>query len=147
MFGVYELLTDKWVNEPNLRALVREPSIQFDTEIAQAKAEARRFERRIIKVKNDYRKLMCLCANRHIISGWEARWYVNKKKQQLIKDFRDLVRFVDRIEKNRKMVYGIGWGVPRRNYHNIVYKYLEHGPYGDFFKKLQPLNVDEKFIL
>lgn len=74
-------------------------------------------------------------------------WYRRKLKRQLIRDFRDLVRFVDRVEKNRKMVYRVGWGVPRRNYYNIVYKYIEHGPHGSLFKKLQPLNVDEKFIL
>jgi len=145
MFGVYEILSDKWINEPPSRDTVRDPNEEFDDEILYAQREARNFERKVIKLKTDYKKLKKLyCV---ISNSWEMRWYIQQTKNNLVRDFRDLVRFVDYIENNRKMVYGVGWGVPRNNYHNIVYKYIEHGPYGELFKKLQPLNVDEYFIL
>jgi len=147
MFGVYEILSEKWINDPPLYNTIRNPQDQFDEEIIHAKSEARRFERKVLKVRENYRKYKQACCTYRHTNSWETRWFLSKKRRELLRDFRDLIRFVDRVEKNRKMVYGIGWGVPRRNYHNIVFKYIEHGPYGNFFKKLQPLNIDEHIIL
>ena len=71
-------------------------------------------------------------------------WYIKKKEAEVMEDLEELKEFTKRLEDDRHFVYEKGWGVPRTNFRNIMYKYIEHGPYGKFFEELKSLNKNER---
>jgi hypothetical protein len=48
------------------------------------------------------------------------------------------------MHADRELVYGEGWGVPRRSFRNILYKLVEHGQYGEILKRLKSYRHSEK---
>tara|TARA_Y100000004_G_scaffold190521_1_gene247773 strand:- start:241 stop:1050 length:810 start_codon:yes stop_codon:yes gene_type:complete len=141
-FGVYDLLQDEWVVSPPTREEVRDPKHQFVFEIQVAQHLANIFDRHVKEFHNDVMTLKRYKEN--LTEGWMKNWYIKKKEAEVMEGLEELKDFAQKLEDDRQFVYSKGWGVPRTSYRNIMYKYIEHGPYGKFFEELKSLNKNER---
>ena len=141
-FGVYDLLQDEWVVSPPNRKDVRDPKRQFIFEIQVSQHIANMFNRQVANFHKDVMALKNLKEN--LTEGWQKTWYIKKKEAEVMEGLEELKEFANTLKDNRQFVYDKGWGVPRTNFRNIIYKYIEHGPYGQFFSELKSLNYNEE---
>jgi len=122
-FGVYDVLGDVWVSPPVERATIRDPKQEFyfDLMFAQQK----------------------LSAFRAIVRKWKKYAAIKNPTEHeaaLIKKFfSDARSFAQHIDEERKLEYKWGWGIPRKNWRNIVYKLIEHSDVGPEFEYLKEL--------
>lgn len=136
-FGVYDVLNNRWEQQPPTPESIKDPKQEFVLEILRAKQFGREFDRRAKEYYKDLKELEELkkttkgVATRNIL--------IRKKKAEIKADLVNLVTFIDRIDRERKETYRTGWGIPRRSARNIIFKYIEHGPHGELFEKLEPL--------
>jgi predicted nucleotidyltransferase len=140
-FGVYDVLNNRWEQEPPAQSSIKDPKQEFVMEILQARQFGREFDRR---AKEYYKDLKELEDIKLTTKGTPTRSALIKKKKAEIKaDLINLVTFIDRIDTGRKETYRTGWGTPRRSAQNIIFKYIEHGPHGELFEKLEPLKAED----
>ena len=66
-----------------------------------------------------------------------------KKLREVKEDLTDLIEQAQDAKAGRKLVYKVGYGVPRESFNNIVYKMIQHGQYGKLFDKLKNIKDDE----
>ena len=68
---------------------------------------------------------------------------IAKKIREIEDDLKDLISYAQDAKAGRKLVYNLGYGVPRESFRNIVYKLIEHGQQGELFEKLKKIKDDE----
>jgi|APSaa5957512622_1039677.scaffolds.fasta_scaffold00296_36 hypothetical protein len=54
-------------------------------------------------------------------------------------DVEDILDIERKVHVGREMAYDVGFGIPRRSLQNIIYKKLEHGPYGKVLQHAQKI--------
>ncbi|MCK5613648.1 hypothetical protein KAR91_67910 [Candidatus Pacearchaeota archaeon] len=136
-FGVYDVINKIWVIEPPKAESIKDPKQEFMLEILRAKQFGREFDRRAKKYYKDLKDLEQLKTTKAITA------LIKNKKAEIKADLVNLVTFIDRIDTGRKETYRTGWGTPRRSARNIIFKYIEHGPHGELFEKLEPLKAKD----
>ena len=124
-FGVYDVLADTWLSSPGRPEDVRPPEVEFKEELPMARMKLKHFTQ---------------LAEKYLRSGNYApvdygngvsRGNYNKQiKKQLIDFAKD-------IDERRKIDYQYGFGVPRMNYPNVVYKIIEGSKFGPLFEILK----------
>lgn len=136
-YGVYNILKDDWETLPPNKELYRDPEVEYNLELLSAKRLADTFNREIIKL----RKLLLIISK------------LKKEKSPLLDNYRillneqvsNLISMTHSFEDDRKFAYQWGWGVPRKDFRNIVYKLIEHGPYGNLFLLLEKVPMENEF--
>lgn len=142
-FGIYNVLKNDWTVLPQPPSAYRDPNIKYQTEIEYAKVIAEEFNRKVTIFKEHVRDLTRLRAHETILPSLKEIFY--EKADEVIKqELQDLVLFVASIEEDRKMTYKWGWGSPREDFRNIVFKYLEHGGNGKIFEKLEKVKLPDE---
>jgi hypothetical protein len=132
-WGVYDVKNDFWIASPGDPSLTRDPKNEFHFEIEFAKQQAREFERRAkfyyeVKAKSELNPLPdSLLGNAQIQS------FTNSLKQAR----QALLDITDKLDTKRKEEYASSFGIPRISIDNIVFKYIEHGPYSELFEELK----------
>ena len=122
-FGVYNVLKKEWASPPIERATIRDPKKEFyfDLKFANFKLET-------------FRKL---------VGKWKKYANLKNPTEHEIalakKFFSDAQSFAQHIDEERKLEYKWGWGIPRKNWRNIVYKLIEHSDVGKEFEYLKEL--------
>lgn len=122
-FGVYDVLNKVWASPPEDRATIRDPQKEFYFDLMFANQKL-----------NAFRKL---------VETWKK--YANLKnptehdKALAEKFFSEAKSFAQHIDEERKLEYKWGWGIPRKNWRNIVYKLIEHSDVGKEFEYLKEL--------
>jgi predicted nucleotidyltransferase len=143
-FGVYDVINNDWVNLPPSRDIFRDPDAEFKLEILYARKIAQDFNERVDRLKNLIRSI-----HRYKRMEWSlpalARPELVKRRAVIKDQLTKLVDMVHALEDDRKFVYQWGWGIPRKDFRNIVYKVLEHGRYGNLFLILEKIPLSEEF--
>ena len=136
-FGVYDVQARQWLKVPPPRESVKDPQVQFSSEMLAGSMVDREFKRQITEF---LRAESVLRAWSSLPRGSTLRQLEIDKKCREIEDRKKkLIAFADELDAGRKMVYRWGWGTPRYSYRNIVFKMIEHGKHGSLFEQLEPL--------
>ena len=122
-FGVYDVLQDKWVSSPPERSKVRDPKQQFYLELISAYEILRNFRNMV----NRWKRLQSIKNPNAHQQALEKRYF---------NEAREYAQFID---DERKLDYKYGWGIPRNNWRNVVYKLIEHSDVGEDFEWLKEL--------
>ena len=138
-FGVFDVISNVWANNPPARATVRDPHKQFNQEFIIAKMVAGHYKRLVLAFHKDKKDLETLIA---LPDSWHKWWWIRNKKKEINEDRQDLINFSQNLDKSRKLEYSLGWGTPRNNYRNVVYKFIEHGPHGELFEKFKEIKLN-----
>ena len=77
------------------------------------------------------------------VDGPETPLLLKRKQNEIAEDIKDLIYEAKKIKKDRKEDYALGFGIPRQNFDNIVFKLIEHGQYGELFELLKSVRKDE----
>lgn len=112
-FGVYNILKDEWEVKPTRPE--REPDISFRDEIRFAKMM-------------EYR--------------WEEIWdemlqgIAEQDQDKVERSIVGLQNIADKLDRERKSAYSVGWGAPRESLQNVLYKFFEKTKYNQFLTSL-----------
>ena len=75
--------------------------------------------------------------------GPQTPIFLKRKQNEIAEDIKELISQAKKIKKDRQEDYSLGFGIPRENFDNIVYKLVEHGQYGELFELLKSVRKDE----
>lgn len=143
-FGVYDVINNDWINLPPKREIYRDPNVEFKLEILYARKIAQDFNDRVEKLKELLGSL-----HRYKRMAWSiptlARPELNRRRALVKLHVKKLIEMAHALEDERKFAYRWGWGIPRKDFRNIVYKVIEHGPYGKLFLLLEKVPLEEEF--
>jgi len=145
-FGVYSVLKDTWISPPPPRKVFREPGHEYNLQLQIAKHIASNFERLLLAFRTDFKELIRLKNFAKFTYTSEKKLAIDRKEKELKEDIKELLELSHHIESQRKFEYRYGWGIPRKSFRNIVYKLVEHGPYGREFHILQRIKLGQKSI-
>ena len=140
-FGVYDVLSNNWLKKPPAREGVRDPKQQFRDDLIAAQLIANRFTNESEELRKDildYNNLQKLAPKSELLKIRIAR-----KIREIEDDLKDLIEYAQDAKAGRKLVYNLGYGVPRESFNNIVYKMIEHGQHGKLFEKLKTIKDHE----
>lgn len=143
IFGVYDLLNDVWVCLPGKPEDIRDPALEFGMEINFAKLYINKFERLVQRWKDDLEYLQEVQNN--YSDGFVRQAEIKSTTLKLKRDFDDLLNFCHEIGRDRKLEYQLGWGVPRKNWRNIVFKIIEETELKHYFEFFEELKVDDYY--
>ncbi len=128
-FGVYNVLEDKWEAEPGSPDSIRDPQEEYRSELLIANMYIRKFEMMI-------KQWETLKAEFAAGDEWEK-----ERLGKVLKDqFLELVEFCHDVDRERKFEYAESFGIPRKNWRNVIYKAIEGTtlePYFHFFKEIK----------
>lgn len=151
VFGAYDLLHDVWLAKP--KTLFHVPPTEFfRLELYTAKVMLDEFIRltneyhKKVKLREDYEKFL---EDKRTSNLWELnKDYYNTKLENLKTLEQEALfkvyMFVRDIDQARKLEYDLGWGIPRTDWRNIIFKTLEGSEYSDFFEYIKELNLIPK---
>jgi hypothetical protein len=139
-FGVYNVLDDKWEHEPGEASDVRDPRLEYGLELNSAKLILNKFERLVKRWEDDLDKLSQI--DKNSVFQMQA---LNSVKDELKRDFHELVEFCHDLDRQRKLEYSLKWGVPRKNWRNVVFKYIESSMYKDYFEFFKEIKVKDYY--
>lgn len=145
-WGVYDALTDTWIVSPGDPSFVKDPNKEFYMELQVARQIAREFERRILRWLKAKEELMAYESTCEDPMGYLAEKTIRRLKAVKDKMYLEAADLVKDIDKERKIEYSSSFGIPRIGLDNIIFKFLEHGPYGEYFSKLKEFNSTRKEI-
>lgn len=126
-FGVYDVINQKWVVLPPARNTIRDPKEEYYFDLITANMQLEEF-RRILKNWKHYKNIQ----NPTL-----------KDRQLENKFFMEAREFAKFLDEDRKLEYEYGWGIPRKNWRNIVYKFIEHSDVGPDFEYLKEIKDDQ----
>lgn len=141
-FGIYDLLGDHWIIPPPLPADTRDPKIQYKLELNIASMFVRKFMRQVDEYYSDMRKYNYIKNN--MKDGWEKNVILTRKERELKITFNEMVQFIQQLDQTRKFEYSWGWGIPRTNFRNILYKFISESipeKYIKFFEMLETITL------
>jgi hypothetical protein len=140
VFGVYDIMQNKWAAEPGTPDSWREPEVAFDMELRTARQIQRIFLLYAAKYHRAVKKLSLL---KTMPESWEKNWQVKHALAECKARYKELVEFAQSIDAARKFEYSWGWGIPRRNWRNIVFKLLEASTQGNLFEDLKETQLPD----
>jgi len=117
-YGVYDVLNNIWIASPGLRKNIKDPQKEFWFELILAKQELRYFKT--------------------VIKRWK-KYKVQGNKELTKKYFNEAKRISQKLDSDRKLDYDYSWGIPRKNWENIIYKLFEHSDVGPEFEYLKEI--------
>lgn len=143
IYGVYDLYKDKWVNSPGKPEDFRDPNEEFAIELITAKHVEEIFLRYVYRYKKAERQLEFLTAKlpEEIEWPWLHNWHIQKKQAEVAKRYDELLSLIKSIDLARKYIYSEGWGIPRKDWRNIVFKKIEDSEASDIFSELKELKI------
>lgn len=104
-------------------------------EIKRAEAELRNFFRKVEKYLGHKAEREALTEKEKDYSGFGYRDLQQAMKLESMA-YEELMQFVDRVDSDRKFKYSKGWGVPREDERNIIFKMIENSEYNELFKEI-----------
>ncbi|MCA9381727.1 hypothetical protein KC678_05655 [Candidatus Dojkabacteria bacterium] len=122
-FGVYDVLNHAWVSSPKDNSTIRDPKQEFYFDLMFGNQMLEYF--------------------RSLVKKWQKQ--KNKKNPtshdiELTKQFfNDAKEYAQYIDSQRKLEYKWGWGIPRKNWRNVIYKLIEHSDVGEAFEYLKEI--------
>lgn len=143
-FGVYNILTKTWDSPPGDPSKIRNPKDDYVIELITAKHMLEQFKRLIIQWKDDKKKLQQMLQQPQ---STMRDLLIEKKKAEIEEDFNDLLDYAYTLDQERKLEYDLGWGVPRVNWRNIIFKYFESSVYGGLFEELLDIKSKQMKVL
>lgn len=135
-FGAYDILKNTWASYPPPSHILH-PKEQFKLELISGRMLLRSFSRLIKKYQTSSQQLENL---KRLPESWFKNWSIEKKQNEIDVDTQNLIEFVKNIDDQRKMDYAIGWGAPRVNWNNIVFKLLESSEYSELFEYFKEIH-------
>lgn len=114
-FGVYDVLTDTWLVQPPPKEAYRNPNDVYWSELVSIKMLANEFIRRV-----DNYEFSLADSKKAVL---DARKIIGIK-QRIERDLKQIVEFIENLQEGRDLVYNVGWGTPRSEYQNILYKFV-----------------------
>jgi predicted nucleotidyltransferase len=108
------LLEDVWEKPFIAYEDIRDPDDRYELNAPYAKL----YEKVVLN------KLKILASDLHDITSLEGKQLLSKLKE-IEADIYELVRTYKEVDKDRKLQYSSGWGVPKTSDKNFLYKYLE----------------------
>lgn len=144
-FGVYNVLKDDWTKLPPPVESYRDPNIAYKQEIDYARIIAEDFNRRLEQFKRHLHSLTKIKKFKWIVP-FLGNWFYKLRSSRLKEELIELARYAQALEDDRKFAYQWGWGVPRADFRNIVYKFLEHGPNGKLFLLLEKVDLPDEDV-
>lgn len=129
-FGVYDIIHDTWITLPSYET--RFPEDKYTLELLTAQMHKRYFLRMIV----EYKKAIEKYKNYPEEGSKEL-------KQRLINEinsrFAILEDYVKELDKERKLAYDTGWGIPRTTDKNLTFKAVEHTIFEKLFEQLKEI--------
>jgi hypothetical protein len=113
--GAYDLLNNVWLKEPMPYEKIGDPKDRYAKEIAYVNM----MTDMIASEVNAVRQALQL-----------------GDKERALHSLKVLQRFFKKVEDQRKEAFEYGAGSPSVSEDNLIYKLIEHGPYGQLFKDL-----------
>jgi len=141
-FGVYDVINNKWLVRPPARSKYRNPEEKFWAEIAVAKMMSNEFIRRA----DNY--IRSLNEKEEAIQRGYNKWSLASIEAKILRDFNKLAEFIDDMQYGRDFTYNWGWGIPRENYENVLYKYIHYmlpDQYEEILKEVEQLHHKSKY--
>ena len=119
-FGVYDVLHNRWLVKPPPASSYRRPQDKFWAELISARMLANEFIRKADNYTRSINNRKILMNSKCMCSPWK----LSTAEARVVKDLNSLLIFLDDLEAERNFAYGLGWGVPRVGYRNILYKFI-----------------------
>jgi len=141
-FGVYDVLEDVWVHPPGDPNDIKDPKLEYGIELNTAQLYLRKFERLVNNWKTHINILNTLEGDSFI-----TLYNKNHIKEELKNDFNNLVEFCHELDRERKFEYDMKFGVPRKNWRNIVFKIIEGSKFGEFFEFFKEIKVSDSYTI
>ena len=113
--GAYDLMTDRWLKRPTPYDKIKDPEVEYASEIAYVKMMMIMIESEIDSVRTAIR---------------------NKDYDKALTSLKTLQRFFKRIDEDSKDAYRWGAGTPNKEEDHVIFKLLSRGPYGKLLKDL-----------
>jgi len=107
-FGVYSIVSDRWIRDPGNYNEIRDPNDEYWAELVVARSVARQFERMAVKLENDKKDLEALRRARKSPGDLITYESIQRKKREVSEGYKDLYEFVSNIDKGRKFSYSTG---------------------------------------
>jgi hypothetical protein len=139
-FGVYNLLSNRWEHDAGKAEDIRDPKLEYGIELNTAKMHLNKFEYLIGRWEADLIKLQNLHDDDAFVG--RSRRII---KDELKRDFQELVEFCHDMDRERKLEYDLRWGIPRKNWRNVVFKVMEASPYKGYFEFFKDIKVDDYY--
>ena len=130
-FGVWNLLTDSWANEPGSPEDIRDPQEEFFIELQSAQMYLNQFSSLLKQYKEKVKQLETLPKGSNIYLAL---------KDSIKGDILELTDFAHDLDRMRKFAYSKSFGVPRKSWENVVFKLMHHSDLEkefEFFKELK----------
>jgi len=139
-FGVYNLLTDTWEASPGTSDLVRDPKLEYGIEFNTAQLYVNKFEKLVERWEQDIERVN-ISSNGNVFGTYMH----TAIKAELKRDLEELIEFCHDLDRDRKTEYSLKWGIPRKNWRNLVYKVIEASKYKDYFEFLKDFKADDYY--
>ena len=141
-FGAYDVMNDVWLAPPT-KVLNQDPGQYYKSDFVSAHLALDEF---VILTKKYLAAVKAAAApTEYPIHQTDKSFYDLKKlKLNLHKEqcLRELYTFVKYIDAARKMEYALGWGIPRLNWRNVLYKIIDGSPYSKFFEYVNNMHLE-----
>lgn len=147
IFGVYDILNNKWLAFP--QSNIRNPQEEYKQPLIFANMVLRNYVRLYVSYKKALQELIDLVTTPNLENPLLHKMHLERKKREVIKKENDLISFIKSIDLSRKFEYSLGWGFPRKNYRNVLFKLFELKAKNKNFEefKEQRLPLIDKFKL
>jgi putative lipoic acid-binding regulatory protein len=113
--GAYDLLVDEWLKKSTPYAKIKDPEVEYASEIAYVKMMMVMIEGEIDAVRTAIEK---------------------KDRERAMMGLDNLQKFFRQIDNDSKDSYRWGAGIPNKEEDHVILKLLSKGPYGDLLKDL-----------
>ncbi len=131
-FGVYDILSDRWVAPPTFETM--NPEDRFKSEFLIAKMQRAYF----LRLTADYLKAVADFKHGKF-SEIEGEYLKKRKLNEINSRYNDLEQYVKNLDKERKIAYDVAWGIPRNAYQNITFKFVQHTPFEETFEQVKEI--------
>lgn len=114
-FGVYDVLAQDWLVKPPPREAYRNPNDVYWAELVTIKMLANEFIRRVDNYEFS------------LENSKKEKLDVQKMKgihQRIERDLSQVAEFIQNLQEGRDLIYNVGWGTPRAEYQNLLYKFV-----------------------
>lgn len=145
VFGVYDVLADSWVVKPHKELNVA-PQEYFKIDLMSANIvidEFIKLSKEYFVKKRLYETTLKLSNPEHETDYYYYDLRLERLKKQMYEAAQKVYDYAKNVDTEREMEYDWGWGIPRINWRNLVFKLMEGSPYGKFFETVKELKDDQ----
>ncbi|MCX7871554.1 MAG: hypothetical protein N2485_08350 [bacterium] len=142
IFGVYDVLKDEWISFPSKD--IRNPQEEYFLNLIYSKLIFKNYIENLKKYLYSLKQLISLRSVYNLDFPQLHNLYIERKNKEVLDRKLKLLNFIKSLDSSRKFDYYYGWGLPRKNYRNLIYKFIEHeskdlgvDDYFDYFRELR----------